>query len=267
MDARRTEPRRDRGGSGWRRGAATAAALAVLTALAWAFGAAPGPGVAGQAEPTSTPIRLSRITPAAEPTSRPAATRPAAARPTAAPIVIVVGDEGEEAADEADAPAEIALAFAADDWTGAYYQGNGLWYGRAWTAVYGAQSRYPSATLTFELDAAPQRDLVFTVVGLDDELAGKNPIALEVNGERVYEGDSPFESWDGNTANRGSDARWTTVEASLSAELFDEGENTITFLNLSRSGNFNAPPYNLLSVARLETDDEADEEEGLLADD
>ena len=93
-------------------------------------------------------------------------------------------------------------------------------------------------------------------------MAGKNPIALEINGERVYEGDSPFASWNGDTTNQARDARWTTVEVTLPADLFTDGENTITFLNLSPSAAFGLPPYNLLSTASLATDDGEDEESG-----
>ena len=241
------------------RAAVTAAVLAVLTAAALAF-AAPGArptSVAGQAEPTSTPIQLIRLTPAAGPATDPTAT--ATAEPTSGAVVVIIDED--DADPTAAAEETISLEFEADDWTGAYYQGNGAWYGRAWTAVYGAQSEYPAATLTFELQDAPDQDLVFVVSGLDDELAGKNPIALEVNGERVYQGDSPFESWNGDTTDQARGARWTTVAVTLPAELFVEGENTITFRNLSPSAAFGQPPYNLLSTASLEPDEDEDEDE------
>jgi hypothetical protein len=204
----------------------------------------PGYRAAGQVQPTSTPIRLTQVTPVAQrtPTPRPEPTV------TSEVIVIVVEDDADETG---QLPAQVDLTFAADDWEGGYYRGDGEWYGRAWTSIYGAQSRYPGGTLRFELETAPETDLVLTVEGLDDELAGQNPIALEVNGERVYEGESPFESWDANVSNQGADAEWTAVEITLPAELFTTGENTITLLNLSQSGNFNAPPYVLVSEATL----------------
>jgi hypothetical protein len=214
---------------------ALAVALVLLGALAsgaWRVGTE----VAGQVQATSTPIRLTQITPSARPSPTATATGEA--------VVIVVEDRTPD-------PAEIDLSFAADDWEGGYYRGDAEWYGRPWTAVYGALSDYPSATLIFELDEAPADDLVLTVEGLDDELALLNPLAVEVNGERVYEGESPFANWDANTGNRGADADWTTVEITLPAELFQEGENEITFLNLSDSGNFGLPPYILLSEATL----------------
>src|SRR6476620_5456226 len=31
------------------------------------------------------------------------------------------------------------VTLAANEWTGGYYQGNGVWYGRPWTALYGSQ--------------------------------------------------------------------------------------------------------------------------------
>lgn len=257
------DPRSTHDDRTWRRirVALTAGALAMMTALAMTLGIAPGPPpshVAGQVHPTSTPIRLTRLTPAAAPSPTPAPTEAAAERSPTFDAVVVVVEVAEDTADPTEAaPPAIAITFEADDWAGGHYQGNGAWYGRAWTAVYGAQSEFPAATLTFELDAAPDTALVLTVAGLDDELAGKNPIALEVNGERVYQGDSPFASWDGNTANQAQDARWTSIEVTLPAALFTEGQNTIAFLNLSPSASFGVPPYNLLSTASLASDDTA----------
>jgi hypothetical protein len=213
---------------------------ALLPALGLAIGAiwlAPRSDTSGQVQATSTPIRLTQVTPVA----------PRSPTATAEAIVIVVEDD----ADEGPVSAEIDVEFEADDWEGGLYRGNAEWYGRAWTAVYGAASTYPEATLSFELDQAPEADLVLTVEGLDDELAARNPIAIEVNGERVFEGESPFADWDANTANTGADADWTTGEITLPAELFDEGENEITFLNLSDSANVGLPPYILLSEATL----------------
>ena len=239
------------------RAACFAAALAGLLALGWTLAAGPAPartGLAVQANPTNTPIRLTAFTPAA-PKPSPTSDR----QPTTEAIVVVV-DEGEDdgATQVPDQSEPLNIEFAADDWDGGYFQGNRQWYGRAWTAVYGAQSPYPSATLTFELDEVPAEPLVLLVAGLDDEWAGANPIALEINGERVYEGDGPFASWDGNTANRGADADWTTVRITMPANLFEQGENTIAFFNRSPSADWGVPPYFLLSTARLTVESEAD---------
>ena len=147
-------------------------------------------------------------------------------------------------------PSSSATAFTAADWIGAFYQGDERFYGRPWSAVYGAASEYPQATIRFRLDAQPSGPVTLTLTGLDDELVELNPIAIEVNDQQVISGPSPFLNWDG-VAN-GDDVAWTEVEVTIPAELLQRGRNEITVANLSPSGNFNAPPYILLADATLE---------------
>ena len=154
--------------------------------------------------------------------------------PTAVPIV----------------PSSDAAAFTAADWTGAFYRGDAQFYGRPWSAIYGAASPYPRATIRFRLDAQPSGPATLTLTGLDDELAELNPIAIEVNDQQVFSGPSPFLNWDG--VGNGADAAWTEVTVTIPAELLKRGRNQITVANLSPSGNVNAPPYVLLGDATLE---------------
>ncbi len=145
------------------------------------------------------------------------------------------------------------MAFAADAWEDAYYQGNGVYYGRPWVAVYGAESEFPRATLAFELDDAPKEDVVLTVDGLDDEWDPKNRIQLEVNGRVVYRGQSWFADWDG--VGTGENAAWTTVQITIPADLLREGANEVAFVSREPAANFGSPPYILLSEATLATGD------------
>ena len=48
-------------------------------------------------------------------------------------------------------------AFTAEDWVGAFYRGDEQFYGRPWSAIYGAASEYPQATIRFRLDARAKR--------------------------------------------------------------------------------------------------------------
>jgi hypothetical protein len=149
------------------------------------------------------------------------------------------------------APArDVRLEFTADDWAGGYYRGDSQTYGRPWTAVYGALSDYPRATLSFTLDATPGRAATISITGLDDEWQSLNPIALEVNGEAVYTGPSPFVNWDG--VGNGANAAWTTVPFTIPSGILRAGPNEIAFANLSPVASFNAPPYVLLADATLE---------------
>ena len=147
-------------------------------------------------------------------------------------------------------PSNSAGTFTAADWVGAYYRGDSQFYGRPWSAIYGAASKYPRATIRFRLDAQPSGPATLRLTGLDDELAELNPIAIEVNGQQVFSGPSPFLNWNG--AGNGNDAAWTEVTVTIGADVLKRGRNEITIANLSPSGNFNAPPYVLLADARLD---------------
>ena len=147
-------------------------------------------------------------------------------------------------------PSSDAAAFTAADWIGAFYRGDAQFYGRPWSAIYGAASPYPQATIRFRLDARPSGAATLTLTGLDDELADLNPIAIAVNDQQVFSGPSPFLNWDG--VGNGADAAWTGATVTIPAELLKRGRNQITVANLSPSGNVNAPPYVLLGDATLE---------------
>jgi hypothetical protein len=147
-------------------------------------------------------------------------------------------------------PSTSAAAFTAADWIGAFYRGDEQFYGRPWSAIYGAASEYPWATIRFRLDAQPSGPTTLRLTGLDDELAELNPIAIEVNGQQIFRGASPFLNWNG--VGNGDDAAWTQATVTIPADVLERGRNEITITNLSPSGNFNAPPYVLLADATLE---------------
>jgi hypothetical protein len=185
---------------------------------------------------TPTPTATTVPTPPPPPTATPLTTATPSPSPAAAPTL---------------APArDVRLEFTADDWVGGYYRGDSQTYGRPWVAVYGALSDYPRATLSLTLDATPGRVATISITGLDDEWQSLNPIALEVNGEAVYTGQSPFVNWDG--VGNGANAAWTTVPFTIPSGILRAGPNEIAFANLSPVASFNAPPYVLLADAILE---------------
>jgi hypothetical protein len=180
-------------------------------------------------EPTATALPIPTATPRPAPTIGPASGPPAA--PTVAPS------------------REVRLDFTAADWVGGYYQGNGRFYGRAWVAIYGAQSAYPRAALAFTLDAAPSGAASIDITGLYDVWAAQNEIALEVNGLRVFRGASPFRNWDG--VGNGANAAWSSASFTIPAGALRAGANEIAVANLTPGANFGAPPYVLLADASL----------------
>jgi S1-C subfamily serine protease len=151
------------------------------------------------------------------------------------------------------APSGGRLVFRAEDWRGGLYRGDGDWYGRPWVAVYGAQSEYPLAALTFSLDSSPIGEATLYLTGLDDELPANARIDVAMNGASLYTGSSPFANWDGNMANQAADASWTQANFSVPVGLLVAGTNELTVANLEPSANFGVPPWVLLGDAVLDT--------------
>ena len=208
---------------------------------------------------TSTPTEAATATASkdspAEPTSTPRVFQIATLSPTesAAPTE-QVAQEPPTPTVTAEASAEV-VEFDASDWVGGFYQSDPElqeYYGRPWVAVYGAQSDYPQATLAFELGAVPQAPVAVTVLGLDDELAALNPIAVEINDRRVYEGEDFFANWN---AVSGDPSVWSEIRLTIDPSLLDEGVNTLTLLNLDPAPSFNGPPYFLLGAGSIATMD------------
>lgn len=141
------------------------------------------------------------------------------------------------------------VTLAASEWTGGYYQGNGAWYGRPWTALYGSQTQYSTASITVQLGSTPTAPVTLTLVGLNDESGNKNPIQITVNGTTIFNGTSWFASWDGQ--GQGQNAPWTSVAITIPTSYFSVGANSVVVSNLSNSSNFSMPPYVLLGAAQL----------------
>ena len=125
------------------------------------------------------------------------------------------------------------VTLAASEWTGGYYQGNGVWYGRPWAALYGSQTQYSTASITIQLGSTPTGAVTLTLTGLNDESGTKNPIQITINGTSIYNGTSWFASWDGQ--GQGQNAPWTTVAITIPTSYFSLGANSIVVSNLSNS--------------------------------
>lgn len=196
---------------------------------------------------TPTPWLIAADAPTVTPRPRATAFPSATASPLLPPTVTA---PPPTAAPTTPAAPAVRIAFAAENWIGGFYRGDGETYGRPWIAVYGALSAYPRASLPFALEAAPDGPAIVTIIGLDDEWAERNEIALEVNGQVLFTGPSPFANWDG--VGDGADADWTSAQFSIPAGSLRAGPNEIALANLNPSGNFNAPPYVLVADATLD---------------
>ncbi len=141
------------------------------------------------------------------------------------------------------------VTLAASEWTGGYYQGNGQWYGRPWSALYGTQTQYSTASITIQLGSTPTGPVTLTLTGLNDESGTKNPIQITINGTSIFNGTSWFASWDGQ--GQGQNAPWTSVAITIPASYFSLGANSVVVSNQSNSSNFSQPPYVLLGAAQI----------------
>jgi hypothetical protein len=194
--------------------------------------------------PTPTPVFLSP-TPVPTPTATAPPVQVVAPPPTptvAPPPATVLPTIGPQAT--------TRLAFTAADWKDALYRGDAQYYGRPWVAIYGAYSEYPRATLSFTLTGTPSQAATVTITGLDDEWADLNQIALDVNGQVIFTGASPFPNWDG--VGNGENAAWTSVPFSIPAGVLRAGPNDLTLSNLTPADSFNSPPYVLVSDVTLD---------------
>jgi hypothetical protein len=127
-------------------------------------------------------------------------------------------------------------------------------YQRDCVALYGIDSQYPSATVTFTLGKTGDAPARLVLTGLDDEWAGEVPIVVAVNDAIVYQGSSGFTSWDPGAATVG----WSQVMLTIDADLLVTGENRIVVTNLADAANFGTPPYILLAEASLTISQESE---------
>jgi hypothetical protein len=192
----------------------------------------PAPSATSPATSTTVPTTIpTATTPSSLPTATAQPTRtPTRPRPTAT-----------STADGA------VISFAADDWSGAYPDVVAAVYQRPCVAVYGAESRYPSAQLTFTVDAADGRPATLVLTGLDDEWAVHSPISITVNGVVVFQGTSEFANWDPAAAT----VNWSQMTVTIDPGILTQGRNEIVVANQSDSANFGLPPYILLAEATL----------------
>ncbi len=156
------------------------------------------------------------------------------------------GEDGNGGLSDADGQGTVTLSFTASDWQGAYFQETGNM--RPWSGVYAQSTGYGSGSLSFSLDGTPASDMFsLTVDGMTSENWSEVPMSLLINGQEVYEGTSPFPTWNGIEGEQ----PWATVNVELPTSVLQQGENTVTFVNLVGQGDFSRPPYILLAGGTL----------------
>ncbi len=108
-------------------------------------------------------------------------------------------------------------------------------YDRPCVAIYAPEGTEPDpaarASLDFELEVVPARAVALRIVAVDDEFEVRTKLAIELNGKRLYEGESPF----ANAAPRGGKAGWTRVVFIVPPHMLKEGGNQVTVINLGKT--------------------------------
>jgi predicted Ser/Thr protein kinase len=224
------------------------------------------PAPTATASSTEPPTSTALPTPTEAPTSTviPTPTEAADRSPTDPPQVIMpvatqsltdAGIAETQAADanlssdnrDGDGTTEtMTFGFTAADWQGAYFQQTGNL--QPWSAVYAQSTGYGSAQVSFTLNGVPATDtFVLTVDGMTSENWSNLPISIQVNGQEVFQGASPFPTWNGVEGQQ----PWTTVSVELPASALRAGENTVAFVNQVGQGDFSRPPYILLAGATV----------------
>ncbi|HET8521716.1 MAG TPA: hypothetical protein VFL82_00695, partial [Thermomicrobiales bacterium] len=86
-----------------------------------------------------------------------------------------------------------------------------------------------------------------TLIGVDDENAGPNPIVITLNDTTIYRGDSGFKDWP-----EGGKVPWRSTDITFDGGIIVGGYNTLMIANRSYSGTTGRPPYILLAGGSLD---------------
>ncbi len=109
------------------------------------------------------------------------------------------------------------------------------------TWINGAQSRAPSMQAAFQLAYPLIGDSELIISGLDDNAPAACRIRIQVNGNKIFEGASPFAS-----------DRWSTQRFPVKGAMLRDGvPNTLLIENLEHSDNMIGAPWFMLSYAVL----------------
>jgi len=136
-----------------------------------------------------------------------------------------------------------SITFGRDDFVGggAYRRDDGVLYGRPAAHFYSQETEYARATVQFTVPEAPAEHIGVVLRGMDDELPGAVPCRIQLNGNVVWQGPSPF-----------ANEEWTLVGWEIgNLTWLQAGVNTLTFEVLSEAGDFGLPPWILLTEAAV----------------
>ena len=125
-------------------------------------------------------------------------------------------------------------------WQGGYTNNKAGVYPGDFVSIYGQNSDYPSASVTFNSADVPKNMTGLLVTGLDDELPQHEKIEASLNGTVIFSGPSTFPNWFPGMKQPG------TMCFKMSPDLLEQGGNQLVIINREPDANFGTPPYVLL---------------------
>jgi len=130
-------------------------------------------------------------------------------------------------------------------WQGGYADNKPGVYPGEFVSIYGANSDYPAASVTFERDAVPRNGAALDITGLDDEWERYENLEVSLNGIVIYSGPSEFPNWYLGMEEPGS------MCFDLPQDALVDRQNTFTISDREPNANFGTPPYVLLGESKL----------------
>jgi serine/threonine-protein kinase len=224
------------------------------------------PATATQAPASPTATASPTTSPTATATATISVTAAATASPTAAPATATATQALPTPSAVASPPVDPNTPFPisqlpelvegeadatlpAEAFAGAYRRPDGTLYARPAAHLYGTGSGASTANVTFTLAEQPQQYITIVLTGLDDELSGKVPMRLSLNGTPIWQGDSPFQN---APPAQNNPSGWTAVGWLVNdLSLVNVGDNTITVEIVDVAGDVGAPPWILFTTSAV----------------
>ncbi len=130
-------------------------------------------------------------------------------------------------------------------WQGGYANNKAGVYPGDFVSLYGAKSKYPSASVSFNSADVPQGMTGLQVTGLDDEWPQHEKIEVSLNGTVIYSGPSTFPNWYPGMRQPG------TMCFTLPPDLLVQGPNRLAISDREPDANFGTPPYVLVGATEF----------------
>ncbi len=125
---------------------------------------------------------------------------------------------------------------------GGYHLRNPQW-------VYGQGTQYHTMSASFAISDKPKGPADLAVVGVNSEDAPKCHLRVLVNDQVVFDGSDPLPN--DNTDGPQAPGNWGTAHFRIGPNILQQGNNTVTFINLDPSDKINYPIFIMINSVTL----------------